>query len=347
MIKKIMLIALCIVMILFSNKVYALSVGWATVSSGGPSPSGGTVKPASERCPNYYQAYGGNSCPNGTPLTYTSSGIDYTCTYNYKINPSTNIEINSYDMTGKSLLSTTTYVDGTFPSGTWVGVQNKETRTATWSVGDYRYFSTTFDYTCRYVKSIPGSTSCSGGYGYVTEATFQPVVTINKCDRNCRNYDRAEYNESTLKCECQNYKCLRWTTTSGTTKSTTATYTNQGKNFTCPTSYGGYTHDGANPVLIKTHSQQVNNPPQSVINSCGSETRAAVKSQAENYVKNPTSIVRLITTDEYPAGGIKSSQVQLKLQATEQNARREVATVQEKAVEPGQTYLTTILKQYV
>lgn len=308
--KNIIIILFVIITICNIEETYALSLGWATVSSGGSSSSTTTPADPKEQCPNYYQAYN-NACPNGTPIEYTNNGIDYTCTYNYSINPSTNIEIESYDMKGNPLLKTV-YVDNTFPSGTWIGIENKETRKAIWNINDYKYFKVTYDYTCFYSAEITTGGNCLELYS-PNSKTIDDGGTPQHCLSLCRSngYNNGAPGFDTGTCRCTNPKCKKYSSTSTRTDTIERKYEKYPKNWSCPLTARGnngytYTLDESKSSRDQNTEEIRYNIPNNLKEYCTNNARTIVETRARSYVTKPTSVLKFIDTNTYSENNISN-----------------------------------------
>ena len=333
MIKRTKLIITLITIIFivsFTTTVYAAQINFGHYTPTTHNESSSDSTP-SHPCPTspareYYEQYG--VCPTSFESIPEGSiaGVDYeyACTYNFHVSPNTQLTIDSYDMLGNSLLQYSLSTEGhKFTAGTWIGLSNKEIKTASWSVSRNAVFKKTYNYTCQYQGASSTSKTISSRCvsSHKTETctsynttTYQVPYYACSTDIVCTGYDIAISDTTANTCTCK--KCThqridtvcdkyRYSTSTVTTPGPTAstTETTGNSNYECPSEY---VKDGATLTLTSQPSTTTydldTSAPEAIVRECKKMSNQMAKTTAENMVKNPTSAVKYINTNTYPNG---------------------------------------------
>lgn len=161
---KIIFIVLCI--FLCTSKIYAASGSFTDIWSSG---SGGSSPPSD---PNPGGIDGKGS--TGREV-YQNNGKTYRCYYKHSIVNNTSLDINAYDMNGTSLIPNSLTTDNKFKSGTWIGINATEIKTASWSINSFIYYEVKKKYSCHYQRNG-------------TSTVVHTSICFNTQNLNCQKY---------------------------------------------------------------------------------------------------------------------------------------------------------------
>lgn len=164
-INKVLLIILCI--IICTNKIYAASGSFTDIWSSG---SSGSSPPPSDPNPGGIDGRGSTGRE-----VYQNNGRTYRCYYKHSIVNNTALDINAYDMNGTSLIPNTLKTDNKFKSGTWIGINATEIKTASWSINSFKYYEVKKSYSCHYQRNG-------------TSTVVHTSSCFNTQNLNCQNY---------------------------------------------------------------------------------------------------------------------------------------------------------------
>ena len=227
----------------------------------------------------------GNPVPSKETFEYDSGNKRYQCDYNSSINQLQYVSFNSYDLDGNPVMPYTSNVNTTFPSGTWIGINVAENKSASWSVSNFDYYEIKKIYECIYTKT---------NYGLVTKATLY-VPNSSICTSRCSAigcYGNFSSGENGISGRCT---CKKREQTGTSTESfllDPVDYHVTVTSDSCPNK-PGYTKPSIKYIGVQV--EDISDMPE-----CKTKAIDKVHGNAVSQVNKPTTEVEYITTNDYP-----------------------------------------------
>jgi len=280
--KKILLLIICI--ILSANKIYAANGSftdiWSDSGSGTGTPSDPNPGGIDGRGSTGYQPY-------------TNNDKLYKCYYKHSVTVGTSLDINAYDMDGKSLLPTVLNTSETFPAGTWIGINATEQKYANWNIVNFKDFEIKKKYRCHYSYGGTATPKCSNNWESSCE-NGQYCFTKKECNSGLLEMSFILRDE-TPGCKTL-YKCKIGTTyVGGFEKWGEEIKVNQNKKITindCP-KYNGIEAD--NFEILEENIEEEISP----IADCRNDAVKEIKKQAERSVGKASNKLEFETSNKY------------------------------------------------
>ncbi len=163
-INKIIFAILC--MLTYMSIAYAASPSFSGFAQA--SGQGSSSRPGSSSS-NYNP--GGIDGLGSTAYTpYSENGKSYRCYYKHSITNNTDLNLNAYDMNGKSLIPNSISASDTLTAGTWIGININETKSVSWSINSFHYYEMKKTFKCYYkvgctntLHTRTSKTACKSG----------------------------------------------------------------------------------------------------------------------------------------------------------------------------------------
>lgn len=282
-INKIILTILCIV--LYTNKIYAANGSftdiWSDSGSGSETPSDPNPDGIDGRGSTGYQEYENN-------------GNLYKCYYKHSITVGTSLDINAYNMNGKSLIPYNINTSETFPAGTWIGINATEKKYANWNIGNFLDFEIKKTYRChysyggKYKTQYCNTKSCK----CLEDSTWTGI--INEQTVGCKVHDNMN-DTCVLPLINKTYECKQNYLTGGWSYYGDPITVNQNQNITINdcTKSNGIKADKLE--IVEENIEEETSP----IKECRNDAVNKIKEEAENSVGKASNKLEFNTSNKY------------------------------------------------